>query len=66
MGQVMRSGESEMELWQWKQKKERDRKTVTGRRRDIARCSALGFEDGGRTHEPSSIGSILKLRRAGS
>lgn len=61
--------ESEMELWQWKQKRETERqrqnKTVTGRMRAIARCFTPGFEDGGRAHEPSSIGSLLKLRRAG-
>lgn len=73
MGQVkegyMMTGESEMELWRWKQKREterqRQKKTVTGRKRVIVRCKTARFEDGGRAQEPSSTGSLLKLRWAG-
>lgn len=36
---------------------------IRERKRDIRRCYTADFEDGGRGHEPRSVGSLWKLEK---
>lgn len=44
-------------------KKRRGNNTSRERERQIGRCYAAGFEDGGRGHKPRSAEGIQKLER---